>query len=575
MKYATTYISLLLILSTCNSQINDHHELLTQADLLSEVAPDSAYKILQSIHYPEEIPNQYFAYWCLISGKIFNLRTDTYKTFLPALFYERACEHYMQYGSPAEKSYIRLYLGRAYQETAEYNKAIQIYSEALTDAKQWEEYNAAGMICCQMGDIYHIQYYGDKSREKYNEAIDFFELTGNQRAIALTLSDIGFEYVLDKKPEKGLVYLLKADSIANSLKDSNIIVNISQDLGSSYIELKEFSLAKIHLLKALQHAQNKEDSILVYYALSDVYIEASDYNQAQKLLEKGTDKWTKDGVNYYLYKIEKGKQNFEQALVHLEAYQDAIDSTQTEQNKMHTLEIEKKYDLKHTENQKNKAHIDAQQNFILLLIVLAILLFTIILYQLTRKQKNKIIAGQHKDLSKADGIILHIQVQLQQEKDKLQQTQASLLEKNIQKDSKLSDQQERISILSEELFTTKLEKIILITSIGKKIRKTTKKVTPDMKGLSIKEWETLNNLFRKTFPSLENLLWNPDTSFTRSEINLSLLTFFNLDTKQESIILDIAPASIYKQRTRLRQTLQLDEGADIFEYFRTYCIEHE
>lgn len=574
MKHTIYCFSILFVLTACHKQINNEQfELLRQADSLSEVAPDSAYRVLQSINYPEEIPNQHFAYWCLISGKIFNRRTDAYKTFLPALFYERASKYYMQYGSPEEKSLIRLYLGRAHQETAEYNKAIQIYSEALTDAKEWKEYNAAGMICWYMGDIYSIQDYSDKSKEKYNEAIEFFKLAGNQRAIALTLSDIGFEYVLDKRPEKGLVYLLQADSIAN-LSDPSII-SISHNLGVTYIELKEFSLAKTHLLKTLQNAQSKEDSILVYYVLSDVYIAAGDYKQAQEVLEKGTDNWTMDGVHYQLYKIEKGKQNFEQALVHLEAYQDAIDSTQTEQNKMYTLEIENKYDLEHAENQKNKARIDAQRNFIFLLIVLAGLLFTIILYQLMRKQKNKIIAGQRDELSKADGIISHIYIQLNQEKEKLQNTQASLLKSNEQNDINLSDQQERISALSEELFTTKLEKIILITSIGKKIRKMTEKVIPGLNGLSRNEWDTLSSVFRDTFPSLENLLWSSTTPLTKAEIHLSLLAFFKLDAKQESIILDIAPASIYRQRTRLRQTLHLDEGTDLFEFFKAYCKEHE
>lgn len=280
-----------------------------------------------------------------------------------------------------------------------------------------------------------------------------------------------------------------------------------------------------------------------------------------------------DGVHYQRYLIEEGKGNFEQALQHLKAYQQAIDSTQMEQNKMHTLEIEQKYNLEHAENEKNKALIRAQRNSILLLVVLTVLLFTIILYQLMRKRKNKIIAQQQEDLNKADNVIYRITVQLQQEKENLEKNR--LLRQNTNVDINLSDQQERIRFLGEKLFNTKLEKITHIATIGKKTRKVTEKVIPGSKGLSGNEWDTLTSLFRKTFPALENLLWNPDAPLPKSEVNMGLLSFFNFDTKQESMVMGITPGSVYRQRHRLRQSLQLEEGADIFSFFKTYCMEHE
>lgn len=575
MRIYIFFMSLFFVFSTCNHPIeNDQLVLLRKADSLSETSPDSAYILLQSIDNPEEMTEPDFAYWCLIFGKIYNWRTDPGKTFLPALYYERACKYYMKYGTPEEKSYIRLYWGRSYQETGEYNKAMQIYTDALKDAEIWNEYNAAGMTCCYMGDIYHIQYYTNKSREKYRDAIDYFKLANNQRAIALTLKDIGFEYVFDEKPVEGLLYLLQADSIANMLQDESL-VNVSLGLGTVYIELKEFVLAEKYLLKALQHADSKADSTIAYYSLSDIYIGAGDYDKARRILEMGTDSWTQDGVYYQLYLIEKGERNYEQALVHLEAYQEAIDSTQMEQNKMHALEIEQKYNLEHAENQKNIARLDAQRNFILFLILLILLSFTIILYQRMRRRKNKIIYEQREELSKVDGIISHISTQLQQERKNLGKVQASLQKTNKEYNLNFSDQEERINSLKEELFDMKLEKITNVSAIGKKIRNITEKIVPSGKSLSVNEWKNLVDLFRTTFLSLETLLWNPDSSFTESEVRSSLLAFFNLEAKQESRILNIEPLSVYKQRTRLRQKLQLDEGASLFEYFKEYCIEQE
>ena len=571
MKSCFYFLSILFVLCSCKQE-NDQSSLLKQADLLAETAPDSAYAILQSIEQPEEMNNPDFAYWCLISGKIFNHRTDDGKIFLPALYYERACKYYLKHGTPEEKSFIRLYLGRAYQETAEYNQATLIYTEALNEATQWQEYNAAGMICSYLGEIFSIQDYADKCKDKYHEAIDFFKLANNQRAIALMLSDIGFEYILDETPLEGLPYLFQADSIADLLQDTSIFI-ISLNIGSAYVELKEYSLAETYLLKALKRCKTKADSAIIYYTLSDIHIAGGDYEKAYEVLEQGTNSWTMDGVHYQRHLIEEGKGNFEQALKHLKAYQQAIDSTQTEQNKMRTLEIEQKYKFEHAENEKNKALIKAQRNSIFLLAALIVLLFTIILYQLMRRNKNKIIAQQQEDLNKADNAIYRITVQLEQEKENLKKNR--LLWQNAKDDIQLVDQQDRVQFLGEKLFNTKLEKITHISAIGKRILKFSQKVIPGSKGLSGKEWNTLTNLFRKTFPALEDLLWNPDDTLSKSEVHMSLLTFFNFDTKQESIVMGINPSSVYRQRNRLRQSLKLEEGADIFNFFKTYCMDHE
>lgn len=242
-------------------------------------------------------------------------------------------------------------------------------------------YNAAGMLAYQMGDVYRIEDYAEKCKEKFAESVAFFNLAGNQRLIALILAQIGFEYILDEKPAEALPYLLRADSIADLLQDTSIF-SISHCLGITYVGLHDFSLAETYALKALTRAKTKADSVIVYYALSDVYIATGDYDSAYEVLALGTDDWTMDGVHYQLCMIEEGRRNFEQALVHLKAYQRAIDSTRMEQNKMHTIEVERKYNLEYAETRKNEALIHAQRFFILLLTVLTGTLSVVVFYQL-------------------------------------------------------------------------------------------------------------------------------------------------------------------------------------------------
>lgn len=232
--------------------------------------------------------------------------------------------------------------------------------------------------------------------------------------------------------------------------------------------------------------------------------------------------------------------------------------------------------LELAQSEKNEMELQAQLQKELLQKTELVFLFTIFLYQLMYKQKNKIITQQREELSKVDNDIAYLNAQLQQEKENLKKAQLDIQNKNKIYDIKLSEQQKRIELLRKELFNTKLEKITKVATIGRKIRKITEKVAPEGNGkLSRNEWKALTNLFLTTFPALEPLIWNPDNPFTESEIRFCFLSFFNLEAKQESRILNITPYSVYKQRTRLRQTLHLKEGTDLFEFFKTYCMEYE
>jgi len=308
MKYFFLWINLLFILSACNNPPADElYILLKQADSIAETSPDNAYAILSSIEQPEEMNNRNFAYWCMISGNIFNRRTDSNKTFLPASYFKRANHYYKQHGNTEQQAFIHLYLGRSYQEQEIYDQAMKIYAEALKDAENWKEYNAAGMICSYMGDIYQIQSLSDKCKEKYKEAIHYFDLAQKPRTKVTILVDLGFEFLNTEEPEKGLIYMQQADSIAQLINDSIVIRYIYYYTGLAYNELENYAIAEEYLLKALQFSQQKTDSIINYYALNSVYIYSGNFQKAREALKLGTNEHTNAGVLFQQFWIEKGR----------------------------------------------------------------------------------------------------------------------------------------------------------------------------------------------------------------------------------------------------------------------------
>jgi len=562
----------ILLLSGCMDSAN-HPSLpvLIEAGRLAESNPDSAHLLLQTIQNPEQLSEHDFAEWSLISGEIFNRRTDNEKTFLPSLFFERANRFYKQFGSTKQKALIRLHLGRSYQKTGEYDYAMHIFTEVLKDAENWNEYYAAGMICSYMGDIYQTQHLSDKCKEKYNESIYYHTLANNPKSIAYAYAELGFEYLYNEEPEEGLSYILKADSIASLVQDPVQIGKICYYLGVAYSELKKFTDAKQSFVKAFQFAHTKADSIDIYYALSDVHIAAGDFEEARNVLKSELSNYLKDGILRQHYLIEKGKQNFKQALEYLEQYQQTLDSIQTEQKKMHTLEIEQKYNLEHADNLKNKAQLSSQRNLMIALVAIALTFLILFISQLIVRRKNRVIMEQKDALNKADTHITNISKLLHEEKENLQKSE----KENRENSATLITHQKRIEKLQKRSFEAKLEMIRNLSPIGKKIIKSVEKVILGGKALSSAEWNTLNELILTSFPSLIDLFNKLPSKLTDAEYRHCLLAFFDLDAKGESTIMNIKPDSVYKQRTRTRSKLQLDDGVNLFEFFKTYCIEHE
>ena len=145
-----TGLLFILILPGCRKETSIL-PLLQSVEELIPMYADSASVLLDSIQAPDELTDKDFAHWCMLCGKV----TDEAATgLLPIYQWQRAQQWFTEHGTAEEQAQIDLYLGRAYVEDGEYDKAMQIYADALQLAKEHQAYNVAGYICAYMADLY-------------------------------------------------------------------------------------------------------------------------------------------------------------------------------------------------------------------------------------------------------------------------------------------------------------------------------------------------------------------------------------------------------------------------------------
>lgn len=554
---------LLLFFATCCLSCHDNQvvvQLLDKAESLLVTQPDSVHILLDSISNPGNFNNKLFARWCMLYAKSADKLHEDMPSVNQLL---RAKSWYDNHGSAEEQAWIGFFLGRSYVEDKEFAKAMKAYVSALRVAERRKCYNVAGYICSYTGDLYEFDDKPQIALEKYKEGGNYFLKAGNKRSYALALRDVGHMWSYSDSCVKALYYMKKADSIVTALHDIKAMASTANGLGNIYGMLERSDSAEFFLLKSLELNENEKAPSCL--ALSKIYLDNGDLGKACFYLEKSKIKTkneaTSIGILYQYYLVKKASNNLEQALYYLEQYEAASDSVSTLQNNAEVMKMEKKYRNEKILNENTQLRVKRQQNMILFIIVLIICLGIFIIYQILLKRKQLEIFKQQRKLDQNRNNIRELSTKLKEgeiELSKLKIHNEQIYERDTleQELKNYHKQKEELEQISADIIQLRREKLLL-SAIGKKIIKLSKKVIPGVKCslLTDKDWKAIRSQIDETYLSMTGLLEKRDLNLTPLEIDCCYLAFFKLDLKEEAILLNISPNTASKRHSRLREKL--------------------
>lgn len=558
------YLSLILItfFTSCRDESTER-QLINEAEAILQQNPDSAYMLLDSITMADNLSDKLLARWCMLYGKAAD---KLYKDMPYVSQLKRARTWYEKHGTPYEQAQIGLYLGRSYVEDREYMKAMDAYVQALDVAEKAKEYNVAGYICSYMGDLYEIKGLSTESFKKYHQSGNYFLKAGNKRSYALALRFVALTLGIEHSYSLALEYLLKADSIVTDLQDSDAISTIANGLGNIYNKLGDTDKAEVYFLKSLEFSDL--DRSPNYLALCYLYIEKGDFEKARFYLDLSkmptTNEDTPIAAMYAEYEIEKKCNNIELALFHLEQYADKMDSVYNSSINLDILDAENRYNHVLLLNENTKLYHNNLINifFINIIVIIGLILFLVYLYK--NKEKNRRLYEQEIRLKENDIKIYELSSELERKKSEL--SLQNSLESN---ERRLKNIKNDIAEIENEIIQLRKEKLSS-SLIAKKILKLSQKVVPgsDKSLLTNKDWLTIQTTIDQIYTSFKKLLDKNSVELTASEKSYCYLSFFELDIKAESILLNINPLSVTKRRYRIRQKFGITgEDISLYKYF--------
>ena len=553
--------TLITILSTfllvgCSKQQSTLDKKLDEAENIIEVNPDSASSILENIASPEQLDDKTFARWCILSGKVTD---EIFNTLLPSYQFERANTWYSSYGKSNEQVQILIYLGRSYANDGDYDKAMSIYTKALEIGEKNKLYNLVGYTYSYMGDLYTAKAMRTEAIKKYEMAANNFKKENNTDSYVCALRDMGREYACTDSISRGLEILIMADSIAETSEDKDVKASIENTLGNIYVMQNNYDKAQKCFYKALE-GRNKMPN---YIALIDLYITSDSLKQAKELLQRvpqDNPDYTYSIKNLY-YQIYKSEGNYKEALTNLEEYTEIVDSLIYADSQSKILDIETKYNNLKIEKEVIDLKNKEQSYIIVLIICISALLFMIMGYLLFRKRANEKIQNQQAELSNIKTDLYNLKLELEKKR--------IILNNLKEKDENYDRLQEDIVRLSANY--RKLQNKLLVDSpLYKELTRLGNQNIPgnDESLITEEQWKAITNEITTIYPELYNYIYSLGPNLPEEDFQYCCLYLFGFDTNTEAILLNIAPNSVSKKRSRLKQKLNITFPANssLYEY---------
>lgn len=538
-----TGLLFILILSGCRKE-SATLPLLQSVEELIPMYADSASTLLDSIKAPDELGNKDFAHWCMLRGKATD---ETATGLLPIYQWQRAQKWFMKHGTAEEQAQIALYLGRAYVEDGEYDKAMKIYAEALQLAKEHQAYNVAGYICAYMADLYGFRDIISERLEKREEACEFFKKAENYKSYAYALKDLACECTLTDSFNCTIPLLQKADSISQLIPNKDLIAAVANAFGLVYKMQGKYKDAEKHHLKAIE--TGSEESYKDSVALLHIYIKDNQLAKAHEIIESTTKK--KDicyNINEAYYLLCKAEGKYKEALHYKEICSDILDSLTLAQNETKVLEIEKKYNNAKIREENELLKIAQQRDMIIIIITISLLLLCAAGYIIYWQRNKTTLYRKQAEIDKMRIEHLHLSMELEEKKQVLQTAMA-------EQNHKAEELQAEIDIIStryQQLQQQRLESSI----IGKKIATLAKKnKLEDHQTISNdKAWHPITSEIDKIYPRFYSLL--KDTfhpTLTEQEFLYCYLHVFGFDGNDEAKLLGVNPDTVRMKRSRINQ----------------------
>ena len=174
--------------------------------------------------------------------------------------------------------------GNAYLKKGELTNSLQSYFDFAQIASDEKRETDLGKIYLSIANVFSTMENHENSILYYQDALDILRKANDSTSIAITLENLGFEYLSVTKPDSALIFLNESGQLFKVL---DYQIGIGYNLANkakAYAQLGNNTMAEININKAMEITNELGD----YFASCDfliqmasIYVQKKDYQKAQ------------------------------------------------------------------------------------------------------------------------------------------------------------------------------------------------------------------------------------------------------------------------------------------------------
>ncbi len=553
--YLCYFVCIWITLNIVSCQRNNSNttEILTKVTQIVELNPDSALSMLDSIISPYDLNkeeyNKYFLLYIQAKDKTYrDITSDT------VVFQVR--DYYMQKNNLENTALTSFYCGRVLQEQNEDKQAIKEYQTAEKYAEGIKNNTLKGLIQNAIGSILLKQFIETEAIKHFSQAASYFNLANNTRNEIITYNQIGNAYLMRSVNDSAFYYYKKGFELAEMSNDSLQMANITQCMGIAYRQTGNFNQAVESFRNAGKYIGNNDYKAKLYLNLSKTFYEKGNQDSAKLYVNKSLIIAKDNDVNLLanIYKtlsqIEEKKSNYSQSLFFYKKYADNLEQIVDENKNIEILELQKKYEYEHFQNENNRLKIKEQKTFLLSTTVIIIFgIVCIFFYKKSQDSKKSALEKENKILD-AEKKIYQL-IEMSNNYDDRENSIKSVLFHHF-------DILKKTALLKQYLKNSDEQDHRLV-----------KKVNEIVYGQDSLNWNIFYQDMDKIYDSRFERLKTKYPLLDEVEFRVCCLTYANLSCSEIGIILDLSPNTVQMKRSSIRKKLGIEPQGSIQTYIDT------
>lgn len=588
MKYSVIYIGLLLlILSSCSYNEKSSVNFLQQAEACMEEHPDSALNILRQFPYPERLTGEPQARYALLMTQAMSKNWILLSDSLISI----ATDYYICGDDSLRKGQILMYQGDAQLEKGKDKAALRLFLQAHMVVNGMGFEGLEALILSRLAQVNLQLFFFDEALIIYKKLIPTFKELEQRANLAATLSDISHAFFLKSCNDSALYYGRQAYEEAQTCHVNEVIANVAGKLGHLYCDLGEYDKAEKYIQESFIPDCSGEASF--YRSMGQIYLAKGNCTKAKEYLLKAkesNDVSTLAATYYLLSDLEKQQRNYKLSLDYQCLAAEYADSLYNVELQGTVKEMGEKYKNAELlmEKEQAKNELLSYRIYILagILCILGLLIVGYVLFSMERRlrriqfesfmekirtneaQKEQyresirymkdLLLQKDMDLQSREELISHLNLSVRN-MEELEEANRILKDNNIKFSVRLLRMEK---MLPNTLPPTKREKAV-IQLVRLKENPSPSIIRED------EEWQIALDTFDWLYGDQAVPLNKLCEGFTMRGKILCYLVYLGLDRKSLASVFGLSPASIVKEKQRLKKEIGLTATDDFDNYIRS------